>query len=1531
MHIWLPKPDYGLEAGVHSYPIPAELNGARFSTFGTQVIDFADNGTTLIQDSRSGSAYFYQGEFVALYGWSTDRPDLWSPLNMSNSGIIYENRAQYPNSEGLVVNGIRTIGPGISPQEYVGEVNRDNLSIVGIKIGNSNGIHSADWSFQEVIEGVLINRRVSGIWKNGFIPLEMPGDHPFAGFGDINDKDQMIGSRGSNRYYYLPSGDYGKNSGFNVLPSAGENEGTFSMLTTHGELYRPSGRSFFSIPENQLYSLNTILGQTDFALDSIRKINGAGQVLVNGTDSDGSPRNFILAKGVSAIVKVVPKRVKTGETFNLDVTIKNNSEESFILAGVFGESFKVFGSALAGLEQLENPPATNSLASGATFLQRFPWKSNTAGKLQFGLKVLAVSPDGTENFTQELFSNEVVIGSLGDLLIKSKDQPESSFSSNDIYQQVPSQAQAQSALFQPGETYRYDVKIENDGEDTVSYVLRANAINTADWTIKYTHSGSDLTELLGSSGFWEVPDLESKTSTMVEVEMTSPSEPGERDPVVFLTLQEELTDTDSLDSVSITIKSINAIVVNDPGDEPDADLNDGVPDVNLDKEGLQTTLRAAIQFANQNPGADTIEFDLDTGAVAAKGGFVPREGSAPSISPVSALPDITDTLIIDGTTQPGSGMVNISGLLAGLVDALKIKASDSKIKGLAITQFGGAGISVDNANNVEISGNVLGTDMSGSSNLGNGIGIRVSNANNPTIGGTTAASRNVVSSNGSGIQVFDSDTVKILSNIVGTDASGSMNLPNTEVGLLVERTNELLVGITEMVSVFNSATAAVIKNVSSSNCSQMINCHIGLNAEGNAALGGTSMGVCVEDTDTFHIGGDTPDKGNVFAGIEEKAIELLNSENLFIQNTKIGMNKAGTEEIPVKQAIVANEITELNVIMSNIMATQQAAYLNVIKNIQCSSIRGCTIGLNAEGTAALGEMANGVCIENSESFEVGGPKEADQNTFGGISGTPLELLKSINILVENNHIGMNKAGTEPLPGEFGIVADEITEINIRSSRLLATKQAAQMKAIRNIQCSSIRGTTFGLKSNGEEAFGGMETGICLIDCVDFEVGGPDEEHRNWFGGISGNAVEVFDSEEVLVQNNRFGTNESGTSELEVLQALVAEGVKEMNALDNLLVTRHGIIMKAVSSIRCSSVRGNSFGTNSGGDALLGSMELALCIEDSDVVEVGGQEAGQGNVFAGIAGRPLEILNSKNIAVMKNMFGTDKTGTMDFGNTDDNIYISNGSDEISITLNTIANGSKSAVNVDGELQKAIIRQNEMFNQTSGILRIRHDASMQIVSALKGSTQVTGTATGLPESAAILDFYAHDPNSPVPVSQTYIGTLEVQLDGNGSYQYDHTFPRTSPQNWLITSTVTDDINGTTEFSPSIEVDPYPDNDMDGLPDYWEAMYPDCLSPTIFNDPDLDCDKDGFTDGQEYLSETDPSSANSSLQIDQVDVTKGTGVVIKGVVGRLYILERSLDLNTWEIILSMVPDEAGSVTLMDPSLPTGTAFYRVSARLP
>ncbi|MEZ6060089.1 MAG: right-handed parallel beta-helix repeat-containing protein [Planctomycetaceae bacterium] len=98
--------------------------------------------------------------------------------------------------------------------------------------------------------------------------------------------------------------------------------------------------------------------------------------------------------------------------------------------------------------------------------------------------------------------------------------------------------------------------------------------------------------------------------------------------------------------------------------------------------------------------------------------------------------------------------------------------------------------------NVEVSGNLIGTDITGTADLGNGHnGVLAQATREVTIGGALPDKRNVISGNDfRGVLIFDNTYSSILqNNLIGTTISGHAPLPNSFEGVLVVVATDLVV------------------------------------------------------------------------------------------------------------------------------------------------------------------------------------------------------------------------------------------------------------------------------------------------------------------------------------------------------------------------------------------------------------------------------------------------------------------------------------------------------------------------------------------------------------------------------------------------------------------------------------------------------------------------------------------------------------------------------------------------------------------
>ena len=204
------------------------------------------------------------------------------------------------------------------------------------------------------------------------------------------------------------------------------------------------------------------------------------------------------------------------------------------------------------------------------------------------------------------------------------------------------------------------------------------------------------------------------------------------------------------------------------------------------------------------------------------------------IAPASSLPSIScANTTINGYSQPSASANTLASgnnaVLKIILDrpamstantGLVVDADNVTIRGLVISKFTDSGIRIDNKANVQILGNFIGTNVTGTSAQGNGTGIDFfgsvplisdpsggdnkktrqalstkANVNSPNkIGGANPADRNVISGNtGAGISLSTTYN-EVVNNHIGTDKTGAFAVPNGGAGIVSNATNLLVDG-----------------------------------------------------------------------------------------------------------------------------------------------------------------------------------------------------------------------------------------------------------------------------------------------------------------------------------------------------------------------------------------------------------------------------------------------------------------------------------------------------------------------------------------------------------------------------------------------------------------------------------------------------------------------------------------------------------------------------------------------------------------
>jgi CSLREA domain-containing protein len=307
----------------------------------------------------------------------------------------------------------------------------------------------------------------------------------------------------------------------------------------------------------------------------------------------------------------------------------------------------------------------------------------------------------------------------------------------------------------------------------------------------------------------------------------------------------------------------------------------------------QCTLREAIIAANTNTTSGAMDGECAAGTVGLDTiGFAISGDGVKTLTQSAALPAITEAVVIDGYTQPGSSVntnppnAGINAVLLITLDGnnvfgtLKIGAAGTTIRGLVLNQSAADEIAV-NASNVTIAGNFIGTNPAGTAAMaspGGGFGIRQISGDKNVIGGPVAADRNLISGAGQGgIAIQNGDGTLIQGNTIGPDITGTVSLSGTgsRVGITISgpgccATSDTVVS-GNLISgnsgggVISTSTGGVLIQGNL----------IGTQREGVGALGNGQYGVFLKAGTGSMVGGTKSGQGNSIAFNQAGGVGIL--------------------------------------------------------------------------------------------------------------------------------------------------------------------------------------------------------------------------------------------------------------------------------------------------------------------------------------------------------------------------------------------------------------------------------------------------------------------------------------------------------------------------------------------------------------------------------------------------------------------------------------------------------------------------------
>lgn len=477
-----------------------------------------------------------------------------------------------------------------------------------------------------------------------------------------------------------------------------------------------------------------------------------------------------------------------------------------------------------------------------------------------------------------------------------------------------------------------------------------------------------------------------------------------------------------------------AIVVNINTDEPDANINDNLCDVDTGNDGLQCSLRAAMQEADHRLGYQRIIFAIP--------------GAGPHmISPADFLPTIDDPVDIDATTQDPSiptPSIHLNGAGSAASTAFAITGVSAYVRGFAITGFSSAGIFAQGGAVPFIESCHIGIAPDGvTSDPGVQMptGIRLINAPGAMIGGDDPSKINVISNNNFGVLIQNTEGARLRNNRIGTNRAGTEALPN-QVGVSINASTNTEVGrdITAYPNVISGNAAVGVDINTDSNANKIYGNFIGTNLGGTAPLPNGQIGVYIQ-TGARNTGLGTPvlpNSKNVISGHNLTAtssgvqIEATAGIDNSVAYNHIGVSLDASTAIPNRNGVtifaddqsVTGSSDLTNIISGNADVGVLVARLTGSPNQEIENVR---IKRNRIGTnhANATDIANGrvgvwlVGVVNRTTVE---NNVVSGNGAVGIFLSPLTTggVGPSMSKIFNNKIGSNENGDAPIPNVLGI-------------------------------------------------------------------------------------------------------------------------------------------------------------------------------------------------------------------------------------------------------------------------------------------------------------------------------------------------------------------------------------------------------------------------------------------------------------------------------------------------------------------------------
>jgi len=462
-------------------------------------------------------------------------------------------------------------------------------------------------------------------------------------------------------------------------------------------------------------------------------------------------------------------------------------------------------------------------------------------------------------------------------------------------------------------------------------------------------------------------------------------------------------------------------------------------------------------------------------------------------------------------------------------------------------------------------------------------------------------------------------------------------------------------------------------------------CVIGANGDGN---GGNGILVFSGASNNTIGGTDSADRNVIGANAQNGIYIDAGSTGNTIAGNYIGTDGSGTLSISNSKNGVhtfgsGNFIGPGNLISGNTVGGV------LIQECNGNHVFGNTIGLNAAGTAALGN-GTGVRIFASFGNIIGGDDPAERNIISG-NFVPGDNGDGVRIAsgaegnsVIGNYIGVNAAGDAAVPNtRFGVDIDGGAFDNIVRDNVISGNGSTGLNLrFTGTTGNTVAGNRIGIAAESSTALPNGHFGVAIFGAAQANtVGGDRAADRNIISGNTTGGVSIsgVDTSGNIIKGNYIGTNDTGTDDVPntgdgiTLKTKAAGNRIESNWISG--NEDYGVIADDSSD---NFVTGNRIGLDaSGNTAIPNGLHGVLLVAGAAGNSIGGTTTGERNIISGNGGQGIALSGAGTTGntIAGNYIGTNANGTAKVPNTVNGVAISQDADG-----NTIGGSATGSGNV-----------------------------------------------------------------------------------------------------------------------------------------------------------------------------------------------------------------------------------------------------------